>query len=168
MRLEIVTTRCLMASLSVTIAALAATAVALTPPAPSAFAAVRTSSVSVARTAPVCMLAKRGRPKKNAVRYNDAEDDDDDDELVETNNDEDRGLRMVDPMTTSLGREDELKPFPGPPVFFPVPQKGPRTLGGSAPRPRGAQGLREPRGAQGPRCWCRGWCWCQGWCWCRG
>jgi len=63
------------------------------------------------RNAHVCMLAKRGRKPANP------QPEDDDDELIESEELEQRSLRMVDPMTTSLGREEDLKPYPGPPVI---------------------------------------------------
>ena len=63
---------------------------------------------------PVCMLAKRGRPPKNADKKKEEEEEEDDEEYVVQSK---PVVQLVDPMTTSLGKEDELLPFPGPPVL---------------------------------------------------
>ena len=49
--------------------------------------------------------------------------------MLEAQTDQSTTLQMVDPMTTSLGREAELDPFPGPPVIdSPVRQPDARPL----------------------------------------
>ena len=61
--------------------------------------------VAVSRTPNnICMMAKRGRKAKEVV-------EEVEEEPIERD-DESRGMKMVDAMTTSLGREDELLPFP--------------------------------------------------------
>lgn len=65
------------------------------------------------RAPPVCLLAKRGPKPKNPKP---AEDDDDEQLLDEEATDNSQSVELVDGMTTPLGREGELEPFPGPPV----------------------------------------------------
>ena len=73
----------------------------------------------------VCMLAKKGPKQYEVTREEDPENfdnflgGDENDENSDDNDDKSRGVQLVDAMTTSLGREDELQPFPGPPVFDP-------------------------------------------------
>ena len=79
------------------------------------------SAVPTPRHALVCM-AKKG-PKVGTLTEVVSEDGEDfqvmaeEEEAADTEKRDQAGARMVNGMTTSLGREAELKPFPGPPVI---------------------------------------------------
>jgi uncharacterized protein YciI len=66
--------------------------------------------------APQCSARHRLAPLQMMARKKAVVEEDDDDDYIVQEEDENERIKMVDAMSTSLGYEEELKPFPGPNV----------------------------------------------------